>query len=140
MAGAAQAEKEYAANGGEDGPKGKGKGKDKFGKGKGKGKFGKKGVYGVDEGDEAQQQSSAEWAEEGLAEEEHAGAVYDKDDEMINECCGCMYCPEPLLSEPDNPFMCPLSEENLDEVCAITFEEGFDEGVDVKDECIATKI
>ena len=99
MEGAAQAEKEYAAKGGGDWPKGKGKGKGKFGKGKGKGKFGKKGVYGVDEGDEGQWQSSAEWAEEGWAEEEYAGAVYDQDDEMINEFCGCVYCPEPLLSK-----------------------------------------
>ena len=25
---------------------------------------------------------------------------------MINECCGCVYCSEPLLSESGNPLMC----------------------------------
>ena len=56
----------YAAKGGGELPKGKGKGKGKFGKGKSKRK---KGVFGVDEGDEAQWYSSAEWSEEGWAEE-----------------------------------------------------------------------
>ena len=66
--GAAQAEKEYVAKGGGDWPKGKGKGKGKFGKGKGKGMYGKKGVYRVDEGDEAQWYPPDDWAEEGWAE------------------------------------------------------------------------
>ena len=89
-------------------------------------------MYGVDEGDEAQWQLSAEWAEEGWAEEEHAGAVYD---EMIKVFCRCVHCPEPPMSESDGSFMCLLSDENRDEqICVITFDEDVDE---CNDELIA---
>ena len=79
----------------EIGQKVKARAKGKFGKGYGKRKCGKKGVYGVDEGDEAQWYPLAEWAEEEWAEEEeHAGAVYDEDDEMIAAFCVCVHLPE----------------------------------------------
>ena len=81
-------------------------------------------MYGVCEGDEAQWYSSAEWAEEGWAEEEeeHAGAVYDEDDEMIATCCACVCFLEPPMSESDDPFMCVLSDENCEEhAYAISF-------------------
>ena len=46
---------------------------------------------------------------------------------MINAFCRCVYCPEPPMSESDDPFMCFLSDENCEEqVCAITFEEDVD--------------
>ena len=54
-----------------------------------------KGVYGVDEGDEAQWHLSAERAEEGWAEEKHAGAVYDEHDETIADFCNCVPCLSP---------------------------------------------
>ena len=83
----------------------------------------------MDEGDESQWYSSAEWAQEGWAEEEeNAGAVYDEDDAMIAAFCGCVYCPEPPLSESGDSFRCLLSDENCKEqVCAITFDDGVDE-------------
>ena len=75
-------EKEYAAKGKSEWPKGKGKGK--YGRGKGKGrckgkdKYGKKGVYADGGGEAAAYEGdpSAEWADERWAEEHNAGAVF----------------------------------------------------------------
>ena len=57
-----------------------------------------KGVYGVDEGDEAQWHLSAEWAEEGWVEEEYAGAVYDEHDETIGVFLQWRPLSEPAIS------------------------------------------
>ena len=91
--GAAKAERKFAPKGG-DWLKVRAKGKGKFGKGgNSKGKD-KKGVHAVDGGDEAQWESSAEWADEDWAEEEQAGTPFDEDDETIAAFCHCVDCPE----------------------------------------------
>ena len=92
---AAQAEKDFAAKGGgKDGAKGK------EGNGKGKGEsFGKgKGVYGVDGGDDAWEGEPVAWADAQWAAEteEHAGAVYEQD-EQCKEFCNCIDFGSPEL-------------------------------------------
>ena len=53
---------------------------------------------------------------------------YDEDDETIAAFCVCVCCPEPLMSESDDPFMCLLPDKNDEEqVCAITFDDDVDE-------------
>ena len=80
-----------AKGGGKDWKGGKAKGK---GKGKGKG-YGKKGVYGVDFGDDAWEGDLVAWAAAAAADAEWAkesegvGAVYDQD-EQFDEFVGCV--------------------------------------------------
>ena len=72
-------------------------------------------MHAVDGEDEAQWESSAEWADEDWAAEEHAGAVYGEDDEMIAAFCGCVDCPDLLIEEPNDSFQCGFCDESDEE-------------------------